>query len=157
MPYEMSPEEFAQVLPAESNMFASPIPTQSVSSHEFMPPPQSEKQREFEARVKAYGDELSKHQGLTRRRFFQTASGMAAAFLEIPDDMQKKYGFAPLGEADGPVKTAIFGANNARLYNYTHAQKSALLHDKFAEVKAIYEKEGTRRSNLAYGYIAPRA
>ncbi len=62
MPYEMSPEEFAQVLPAESNMFASPIPTQS-----------------------------------------------------------------------------------------------ALLHDKFAEVKAIYEKEGTRRSNLAYGYIAPRA
>ncbi|MFM9882486.1 MAG: amidohydrolase family protein [Burkholderiales bacterium] len=502
MPYEMSAEEFAQLLPAESNMFASPIPTQSVSSDEFMPSPQSEKQREFEARVKAYGDELSKHQGLTRRRFFQTASGMAAAFLamndtfgpvfgvskaeaqtpeqaaararalsgqfimdmhthylhdksrlvnfvrsreavgkagwnpalvnkpqtiedlkfanyfkevfldsdtkvalisgsashepidwfltneqkrdsrakinqmaggskramshliftpgvpgaweryereiaelrpdsikgypigdntnkpmskwpwrmddeknvypyyeramklgiknvcthkglfpphteqqfphllgyanvadvakaaldwpqlnfiiyhsayrfaaggnpddawaqvqrtgrvewvsdladipslhgvknvyadlgqifaqstmsnpnlaafmmgtlikglgadhvvwgtdaiwtgspqwqieslrrlEIPEDMQKKYGFAPLGAADGPVKTAIFGANNARLYNYTHAQKSALLHDKFAEVKAIYEREGTRRSNLAYGYIAPRA
>ena len=25
--------------------------------------------------------------------------------LEIPEDMQKKYGFAPLGPADGPVKT----------------------------------------------------
>ena len=37
--------------------------------------------------------------------------------LEIPEDMQKKYGFAPLGAADGPVKTAIFGGNNARLYD----------------------------------------
>ena len=30
--------------------------------------------------------------------------------------MQKKHGFAPLGAADGPVKTAIFGGNNAKLY-----------------------------------------
>ena len=28
--------------------------------------------------------------------------------LEIPEDMQKKYGFKPLGPADGPIKTAIF-------------------------------------------------
>ena len=35
--------------------FRSPIPTRSVSSEEFMPAPQSPKQREFEARVKAYG------------------------------------------------------------------------------------------------------
>ena len=38
--------------------------------------------------------------------------------LEIPEDMQKKYGFAPLGPADGPVKRAIFGENSARLYKY---------------------------------------
>ncbi len=37
--------------------------------------------------------------------------------LEIPDEMQKKYGFKPLGPADGPVKRAILGDNNARLYN----------------------------------------
>ncbi len=37
--------------------------------------------------------------------------------LEIPEDMQKKHGFAPLGAADGPVKTAIFGGNNAKLYD----------------------------------------
>ncbi len=37
--------------------------------------------------------------------------------LEIPEDMQKKHGFAPLGDATGPVKTAIFGTNNAKLYN----------------------------------------
>ena len=35
--------------------------------------------------------------------------------LEIPEDMQKKYGFKPLGAADGAIKRAIFGENNARL------------------------------------------
>jgi hypothetical protein len=29
--------------------------------------------------------------------------------LEIPEEMQKRYGFAPLGPADGPVKAAILG------------------------------------------------
>jgi hypothetical protein len=36
--------------------------------------------------------------------------------LEIPRDMQKKFGFARLGPADGLVKTAIFGGSIARLY-----------------------------------------
>jgi len=76
--------------------------------------------------------------------------------LEIPDDLRKKYGFQPLGAADGPVKSAIFGTNNARLYGYSPAQKSALAHDRFADVKALYEREGARRSNLAYGYVAKR-
>ena len=38
--------------------------------------------------------------------------------LEIPEDMQRKHGFKPLGPADGPVKTAIFGANSAKMYKY---------------------------------------
>lgn len=37
--------------------------------------------------------------------------------IEIPEEMGKKWGFAPLGRADGPVKTAIFGGNARRLYN----------------------------------------
>src|ERR1700756_4714687 len=45
--------------------------------------------------------------------------------LEIPEAMQKKYGFAPLGDALGPVKTAIFGGNNARLYG-VNAKKAML-------------------------------
>ena len=36
--------------------------------------------------------------------------------LEIPDDMQKKHGFAPLGPADGAIKSAIFAGNAVRLY-----------------------------------------
>ena len=36
--------------------------------------------------------------------------------LEIPEDMQKKYGFAPLGGANSADQAAIFGGNAARLY-----------------------------------------
>ena len=79
----LSAEELKQLLPAETSAFPSPIPTQSVSSDEFMPVPQTEKQREFEARIKDYGSELADHQGMSRREFFKTAAGMAAAFVAM--------------------------------------------------------------------------
>ena len=44
----LSSEELKQLLPAETSAFPSPIPTQSVSSDEFMPAPQTAKQREFD-------------------------------------------------------------------------------------------------------------
>lgn len=73
--------------------------------------------------------------------------------LEIPEDMQKKYGFAPLGPADGPVKTAILSGNTAGLYGL---QRQAELgrHDRFAMLKADYVMSGPGRSNLRYGYVA---
>jgi hypothetical protein len=76
--------------------------------------------------------------------------------LEIPEDMQKQYGFQPLGEADGPVKTAILGENNARLYKYPLQQKSELSRDRFAHLREVYEQSGAGRSNRTYGYIRPR-
>jgi hypothetical protein len=36
---------------------------------------------------------------------------------EIPKDMQKKRGFAPLAPANGPVKSRILGYNSAGLYH----------------------------------------
>src|SRR5690348_14984719 len=75
--------EFAELTPAELCPHRTPIPTQAVSSDEFYPPPQNEKQREVEARLLAMGDEFGRRQGLSRRRFFQTASGMAAAFAAM--------------------------------------------------------------------------
>ena len=75
----LSSEELKQLLPAEAFGFPSPIPTQSVSSDEFMAAPQTARQREFEARIKSYGGELARHQGMSRRAFFKTAAGMAAA------------------------------------------------------------------------------
>jgi uncharacterized protein len=39
----LSAEELKQLLPAESSAFPSPIPTQSVSSDEFMPAAQNRK------------------------------------------------------------------------------------------------------------------
>jgi predicted TIM-barrel fold metal-dependent hydrolase len=73
--------------------------------------------------------------------------------LEIPDDMRKRYGYQPLGPADGPVKTAIFGGNNARLYKFTPKQQAEVITDRVAQIKDTYEKHGPGRTNLAYGYV----
>jgi uncharacterized protein len=73
--------------------------------------------------------------------------------LEIPEDMQRRYGFAPLGAADGPVKTAIFSGNSARLYGVKQEHHAALEGDQFAAMKAAYEQAGPARSNLRYGYV----
>ena len=67
--------------------------------------------------------------------------------------MQKKYGFKPLGPADGPVKNAIFGGNNARLYNYKPQMRAELEDDKLAQYKELYVKHGAGRTNLAYGFV----
>src|ERR1700756_3323606 len=77
----LTDEELNELLPAETSAFPSPVPTQIVSSDEYLPVPQSERQREVEGRLKELSDGLAKRQGLSRRRFFQTAAGMAASFV----------------------------------------------------------------------------
>jgi predicted TIM-barrel fold metal-dependent hydrolase len=72
--------------------------------------------------------------------------------LEIPEDMRKRHGFAPLGPADGPVKTAIFGGNSARMYRYD-TRRAGLENDGFALAKAEYLRAGADPSNLRYGYV----
>jgi len=74
--------------------------------------------------------------------------------LEIPEDIRKKYGYVELGPADGPLKNAIFGDNNARLYNYSRDRRAELDGDKLARAKAIYDVHGEGRTNLAYGYVS---
>jgi predicted TIM-barrel fold metal-dependent hydrolase len=74
--------------------------------------------------------------------------------LEIPEDMQRAHGFAPLGEAQGPVKTAIFGDNNARLYEISAAEREAWRSDQLSEEKAAHRQSGALPSNLRYGYVA---
>src|SRR5688500_8919427 len=73
------------LLPAETSSFRSPIPTQFVASDEFTPAPQTERQKQVEARIKELGTRLAKHQGVTRRRLFKTAEGMATAFVAMND------------------------------------------------------------------------
>jgi predicted TIM-barrel fold metal-dependent hydrolase len=77
--------------------------------------------------------------------------------LEIPEDLRRRHGFAPLGDADGPVKRAILGENNARLYRFDARQRAELGSDAIAVAKAAYEREGGMRTNLAYGFVAGRA
>jgi predicted TIM-barrel fold metal-dependent hydrolase len=73
--------------------------------------------------------------------------------LEIPEDLQQKFGFAPLGAADGPVKTAIFGSNSAKMYRYDQ-RRAGLDTDAVSRAKRDYAAAGGERSNLAYGYVA---
>ena len=79
----LSDEQLNRLLPAETASFPSPVPTQIVSSDEYLPVRQTAQQRAVEARLKELSGALAKRQGLSRRRFFQTASGMAASFVAM--------------------------------------------------------------------------
>jgi len=72
--------------------------------------------------------------------------------LEIPQDMQDKHGFAPLGSATGEAKSAIFGMNSARLYGI-EPTAYANLDDGLVKLKRDYLAAGGVRSNLRYGYV----
>jgi hypothetical protein len=95
----LSDKELKALLPAETAAFPGPIPTQSVSSDEFMPSQQTEKQRRVEARIKELGTELGRRHGMSRRQFLTTASGMAAAFVAMNEVYGPLYG-ASLAEAN---------------------------------------------------------
>jgi hypothetical protein len=76
--------------------------------------------------------------------------------LEIPEDMQKAYGFKPLGDAIGPIKTAIFSGTNAKLYDFDIGKRTDIgpRKDRFALMKEEYERNGPAPSNLCYGYVS---
>jgi predicted TIM-barrel fold metal-dependent hydrolase len=59
----------------------SPMPTQVVSTEEFLPRPQNAAQREVEARLGAMADANSRRLGMSRRAYLAGSMGLAAAFL----------------------------------------------------------------------------
>ena len=83
MSSQLTEAELAALMPSEFCQYPTPIPTQIVSSDEFFPDPQNERQREVETRLLAMADELGGKQGLNRRKFFQSAAGMAASFVAM--------------------------------------------------------------------------
>jgi hypothetical protein len=91
----LSDEEHGGLLPARLAGTATPVPTQVVSSDEFLPIPQTAQQKKVEARMNALGDEFGKKNGLSRRRFFQTAAGMATAFVAMNEIYGPLYGASP--------------------------------------------------------------
>jgi len=83
MSSQLTDKELDELMPSELLRYETPIPTQIVSSDEFYPDPQNERQREVEARLLAMADDLGKKQGLDRRKFFQSAAGMTASFVAM--------------------------------------------------------------------------
>ena len=67
----------------EAGTFDSPVPTQVVSNGEYMPQPQSEKQKRVEARIEELAFSVSKKLGISRRQFLMGSGGMAASFLAM--------------------------------------------------------------------------
>ena len=72
--------------------------------------------------------------------------------LEIPEDMQKKHDFTPLGAADGPVKSAIFAGNAAKHYKLEPKTAAAALNTD--DISAMRAQWAGHPSNLRYGYVA---
>jgi uncharacterized protein len=67
----------------EAEPFRSPVPTRMISNGEYMPAPQTEKQKQVEARIAELADSASKKIGVDRRRFLTTTGGMAAALVAM--------------------------------------------------------------------------
>jgi predicted TIM-barrel fold metal-dependent hydrolase len=77
--------------------------------------------------------------------------------LEVPEDIQKQYGIAPLGPADGAIKRAILGLNSARIFGLNTGAKAAWTSDPLSERRTAYLAAGPDRSNLAYGWVRKHA
>ena len=59
----------------------SPIPTQVVSNEEFIPRPQTEKQKQVESLIMEWGTRNAKKIGMSRRGYMASSMGLATAFL----------------------------------------------------------------------------
>ena len=92
----------------------SPVPTRMISNGEYMPVPQTEKQKRVEARIEELADEASKKLGISRRQFLASSGGMAAALarherglrtvLQRQPDRAVRTGGVRAGRpAEGPV------------------------------------------------------
>src|SRR6185436_3346749 len=132
----LSDKELGQLVPAEQLDSGTPIPTRQVSSDEYLPIAQTPRQKQAEARMNALGDEYGRRNGLSRRRFFQTAAGMTAAF-------------AAMNEVYGP----LFGVSTAEAKSVELAQARADgLKDQFImDVHTHFLRDDTRLEGFARG------
>ena len=60
-----------------------PIPSRIASNEEFIPPVQTPEQARYEARLCEISDQAARKQGIDRRAFLRTGSGMAAALVAL--------------------------------------------------------------------------
>jgi predicted TIM-barrel fold metal-dependent hydrolase len=74
-----------------SDDHAPPIPARIASNEEFIPPPQSAQQAEYEARLNAVAEQEAKRRGVSRRDFLRSGSGMAAALFALNQVFGKCY------------------------------------------------------------------
>src|SRR5438067_2245889 len=79
----LSDAQLERCAPAETEPFQGPVPTRMISNGEYMPFPQTQKQKQVESRVKELAGKASKKLGMTRRQFLEGTGGLAASFLAM--------------------------------------------------------------------------
>jgi len=80
----------------ESGTLQSPIPTRMISNGEYMPAPQTKKQKQVEMRIHELSETASRKLGMGRRRFLTSTGGMAAAFLGMNEVFGRFFNVNPI-------------------------------------------------------------
>jgi len=128
----LSDNEVDKIDTIEQSDFRSPVPTQIVSNGEYNPLPQTENQRKVEALIKELADKYGKKQGMDRRTFLRSASGMAAAFLAMNQV------FGPVWD----VSEAEAADNDAATDRAKKLSKQFIFDDQTHFVRDDFDKEG---------------
>jgi predicted TIM-barrel fold metal-dependent hydrolase len=73
--------------------------------------------------------------------------------IELPEELQEKFGWPALGAADGTLKSRILGGNSAKLYGLSGEQllPASKRADRLARIRG--EAPTDSRSNAYYGFI----
>ena len=78
--------------------------------------------------------------------------------IEIPNDMQDKFGFMPLGPADGAIKNGILGLNSARIYSLGMMADGKPVedyqNDGIAQMQAEYRAAGKDGDKFFHSWLA---
>jgi uncharacterized protein len=88
---------------------AYPVPTRMISNGEYMPVPQTDRQKQVEARLEELSDNASRKLGVDRRQFLRSSGGMAAALLAMNEVFGRFFDVDPI-EMFEPAAYAQTGA-----------------------------------------------
>ena len=148
-----SDEQLEKVVPAEADSFESPVPTRMISNGEYLPLPQTEKQKQVERRIKELADMASKKLGMSRRQFLAGTGGFAAAFLAMNEVFGKRFFdvslvelFEPKAYAATAVPTNLFVFDDQ-----THMVRSRKRNDTGRGLRALAQGPGP--ASLAAGFL----
>jgi predicted TIM-barrel fold metal-dependent hydrolase len=128
----LTDRERKQTEHAEEAAFASPVPTQIVSNGEYNPLPQTDKQKQVEARIKELADQYAHKLNMDRRTFLKTSSGMAVAFLAMNQVFGPIWNVSEAEAADTDVADARAKA----------LKKQFIFDDQTHFVRDDFDKEG---------------
>lgn len=77
--------------------------------------------------------------------------------LTMPEDLKERFGYADLGQGDGPVKEGILGRNAAPFYGVSPADYTGdgVESDMLGQINDAYQKAGGGPDHRPFGYGAP--